>query len=73
MKKICFLIGNINLTGGTERVSSLIANGLSQKKYDVCILSLFEGEKPVFKLNNDIQLFSLVKQKKYFKIMLLQL
>lgn len=72
MKKICFLIGNINLTGGTERVSSLIANGLSQKKYDVCILSLFEGEKPVFKLNNDIQLFSLFKQKKSFKLVFMQ-
>lgn len=32
MKKICFLIGNLNNSGGTERVTTLIANALAGKK-----------------------------------------
>ncbi|MDP7920651.1 glycosyltransferase family 4 protein, partial [Acinetobacter baumannii] len=39
MKKICFLIGDINHSGGTERVTTLIANNLIEK-YKVYILSL---------------------------------
>lgn len=31
MKKICFLIGNLNNSGGTERVTTLIANALAEK------------------------------------------
>ncbi|MDA0697286.1 MAG: glycosyltransferase family 4 protein, partial [Proteobacteria bacterium] len=40
MKRICFLIGNLNSSGGTERVTSLIANKLSEKEnYQILILS----------------------------------
>lgn len=72
MKKICFLIGNINLTGGTERVTSVVANGLCQEnKYEVSILSLFEGMQPAFSIDSKISLFSLFKEKKSMKAMFL--
>jgi len=38
MKNICFFIGNLNLSGGTERVTTLIANGLVEKGFNVFIL-----------------------------------
>lgn len=67
MKKICFLIGNLNNSGGTERVSSLIANELSNKNYDVSILSLADGTKPFFTLEPHIHTYSLYPQKISFK------
>lgn len=59
MKKVCFLIGNLNLTGGTERVTSLIANELVKQNYDILILSLFMGMQPAFEIDNDVKLYSL--------------
>ena len=56
--KICFLVGDINRTGGTERVSLLIANELI-KKYDVTILSFNNGMNPIFECNEKIELCSL--------------
>lgn len=70
MKKICFLIGNMNLTGGTERVTSLIANGLASKGHQISILSLSEGKHSFFEINKEITLHSLfdhqVSMKKNF-------
>ncbi|MDO7537550.1 glycosyltransferase family 4 protein [Acinetobacter pittii] len=55
MKKVCFLIGNINHSGGTERVTTLISNALSDSQnYEVHILSLCKGESPFFYQNNQI-------------------
>lgn len=72
MKNICFLIGNLNNSGGTERVTSLIANELSKSGYNVSILSLNYGSEPFFKLNNDIKNYSLFHRKISFKKNLLQ-
>ena len=70
MKRICFLIGNMNLTGGTERVTSLIANGLASKGHQISILSLSEGKHSFFEINKEITLHSLfdhqVSMKKNF-------
>lgn len=63
MKKVCFLIGNLNNSGGTERVTTLIANELSRKKINVCILSLIEGEKPFFDLDSNVDFYSLYEEK----------
>lgn len=68
MKKVCFLIGNIGSSGGTERVTSLIANGLSQQ-HEIYVLSLFASEQPFFPLEKNIQLFSLFAEKKSMKLM----
>lgn len=53
MKRICFLIGNINHSGGTERVTTLIANQLTTD-HQVFILSLACGESPFFEQSSSI-------------------
>ncbi|MGO2335519.1 glycosyltransferase family 4 protein [Providencia sp.] len=63
-KKICFFSSNINNSGGTERVASIIANHLSAQNYEIIFLSLFEGLNPHFKFNSNIQFFTLSKTKK---------
>lgn len=67
MKKICFLIGNLNNSGGTERVTTLIANALAQKNYQVSILSLADGRQPFFELVPSIKTYSLYPEKISFK------
>lgn len=59
MKNICFLIGNVNNSGGTERVTSMIANELSNQKYHVYMLSFFDGQDSFFKLVPNIKTYSL--------------
>lgn len=59
MKKICFIVGNLNNSGGTERVCSIVANELSSIGYDISILSVVEGTKPFFSLNEEIDVESL--------------
>ncbi len=63
MQKICFLIGDMSLSGGTERVTSIIANELAKRYYQVSILSLSNGVDSFFKLNESIGLYSLYSQK----------
>lgn len=63
MKNICFLIGNLNNSGGTERVTSLIANNLVRQGYNTYILSLNEGDSPFFELHQDIKIHSIHSQK----------
>ena len=48
MKKICFLIGNYNNGGGTERVTSQRANGLTEKGHEISIISIETGLNPFF-------------------------
>ena len=45
--KIAFFSGGINRSGGTERVLSIITNGLAERGYEVVILSL-TGSAPTF-------------------------
>lgn len=67
MKKICFLIGNLNNSGGTERVTTLIANALAKKNYQVSILSLADGRQSFFELVPSIKTYSLYPEKISFK------
>jgi glycosyltransferase involved in cell wall biosynthesis len=67
LKHVCFLIGNINSAGGTERVTTLIANALTEKKYQVSILSLADGRQPFFELVPSIKTYSLYPEKISFK------
>ena len=48
-KNICFFVGNIENSGGTERVTTLIANKLSERGYNISILSYERGKKCYFK------------------------
>ena len=68
MKHVCFLIGNINSAGGTERVTTLIANALAQKNFQVSILSLADGKQSFFELEPDIKTYSLYPEQISFKI-----
>ena len=64
MKKICFFSGDITRNGGTERVSSMIANALAkQQNYTILFLSLVEQEqKPFFLLHKTIKHYALGKK-----------
>jgi glycosyltransferase involved in cell wall biosynthesis len=59
MPRICFFGGNISRSGGTERVTSLIANELVKKGYEITILSISEGKKGFYELDERICLASL--------------
>lgn len=58
-KKVGFLIMNMQNVGGTERVTSIIANELSQRDYKISIISCREGEYSKFFLEPEINLYSL--------------
>lgn len=58
---VCFFSGDITRSGGTERVSSLVANELvKNKKINICFLSLWEEKEQVFfTLHSDINRYVL--------------
>lgn len=60
-KNICFYSGDITRSGGTERVSSTIANQLvKSEKWNICFLSLWEKkEDTFFPLNESIKRYTL--------------
>lgn len=67
-KNICFLVGDISRSGGTERVTTLIANNLVKySKYEISILSLVDGKTPFFDLNLKISTYSLYDKNISFK------
>ena len=66
-KKLCFIVGSLNCCGGTERITSLIANELSGENYEISILSLAEGNDPFFSLDSSIKIYSLYNKKISFK------
>lgn len=53
--KICFFGGNISNKGGTERVSTIIANNLAKEGHEVYMMSLVKCEGPAFKLQENIK------------------
>lgn len=59
--KILFFIGDMDHTGGTERVLACIAGGLAQRGYGVEILSMYAGFMPVFSPGKSVVLHSLGK------------
>ena len=64
MKKICFLSGDMSRTGGTERVTAMIANELSKTpQYKVHILSVtIEQMSSVFELEKTVYHDSVLRQ-----------
>lgn len=59
--KILVLGGNFSNSGGTERVGSILANGLVEVGYEVVVASLAGGDQPFFPLNKNIKVVSLFK------------
>ena len=62
-KKICFFSGNISRNGGTERVSTLIANELNRRGYNIVFLSYEDGKNSYYKLDDNIKLYTLLERK----------
>lgn len=58
-KHIGFLIMNLENGGGTERVTSIIANELVHCNYDISIISCQHGKTSQFPLDNEVNLYSL--------------
>lgn len=69
MKTICFFSGDITRCGGTERVSTRIANELVQTgKYRVLFLSIVEqNNSPFFNLSSEIKRYVLRKDKRWIR------
>jgi len=65
--RICFFIDNIAHTGGTERVTTIIANQLVKFGIEVTILSLWGDGISSFKLDPLVELHSIYKNKDKFK------
>ena len=63
MKKIAFVIMNFSNSGGTERVTSIIANKLQENNWDCTIISCNAGMNPKFDINKKINLISLNGEK----------
>ncbi|HIF9205983.1 TPA: glycosyltransferase family 4 protein [Photobacterium damselae] len=59
MNSICFFISDLNNSGGTERVASVIASELFQQGYDIHMVSLQCGDKPFFELVEGIKVSQL--------------
>jgi len=59
MRRVCFISGNIGRSGGTERVTTIVASALAERGFDVSILSMIHGETSHFPLNPAVRLHSL--------------
>ena len=55
-----FLIKSLSTAGGTERVTTMLANILSEKGYNVTIITLFSGEQ-FFVTHKNVRILSLNK------------
>lgn len=62
MKNICFTICSLSNSGGTERVSSIVANALS-KKYNVFFVSYIKDGNVFFHLDKNIKVHYLLRNK----------
>ena len=60
--RIAFFIGNMESSGGTERVLSIIANGLSERGHHVYIMSLKGKGSVFFPVSDAIKFYWLEKE-----------
>lgn len=60
--EIVFLIGNMTHSGGTERVLSVIASGLTERGYQVSIVSMWGSGQTFFSLNESIKIYWLEEE-----------
>lgn len=59
---IIFFIGNMSHSGGTERVLSIIANGLAQRGYQISIMSLWGSGVTFFQVAEPVKIYWLEKE-----------
>lgn len=63
-RKVCFFIGDMQRSGGTERVTAVIASALVFEGFDVSVLSMVHGNFSYYPVNRKIKMYSL-KMEKY--------
>jgi glycosyltransferase involved in cell wall biosynthesis len=62
--KIYFIIKALNNSGGTERVTAIIANELIRRNYEIGIVSIVgAGESPFFEINSNVKCYYAGKKK----------
>jgi glycosyltransferase involved in cell wall biosynthesis len=64
---VCFFLGSVSGQGGTERVTTLIANGLSERGYKVSLLSLWNGHQPAFAVDHRVRLAEIFDKPRKFR------
>lgn len=62
--RILFFIGNMSHSGGTERVLSVIANGLAERGHSVSVMSLWGNGISPFPLHERIKVYWVGKQRR---------
>lgn len=60
---VCFFVGNLNLAGGTERATTLIANAFVARHLNVFVLNVHGGDQPFFPLSQHVQRHALFSHK----------
>jgi len=55
-KRVAFLAGNIDKSGGTERATSVIAEALALRSYEVFIITMQGTAKPFFPVPDDVEI-----------------
>lgn len=65
---VCFTICALSSSGGTERVSTIIANQLATCGYNITFVSEFGNKEPYFPLNKKIKLFRIIRNKMEHKM-----
>jgi len=63
--KVLIIISSLNNSGGSERVSTMLANSLSIAGYEVMFASIAHSDSPFFPLNKDIKIISLSSFEKF--------
>ena len=59
MKNICFFVGDISRSGGTERVTCKLANYLTLNGFDVSIISIYGTNSAFFPLDEKVKKYKL--------------
>ena len=57
---ICFFIDSLSNSGGTERVTTVIANMLASRNFIVTIVTIQKFEKSFFNLEQKVSVISLM-------------
>lgn len=63
--KVLIIISSLNNSGGSERVSTMLANSLSIAGYEVMFASIAPSDSPFFPINKDIKIISLSSFEKF--------
>jgi len=62
--KIIFVIKSLHSAGGTERITTLVANELSKKGFDVGIVSIVNKNQPFFEIAENVLVHYIAKRNK---------